>query len=132
MASVKVAARAQSATVRSAVSPVASVAARKPRAAALRVDAFVSQPNIASKPEDAQKSFLDMAMSAVMSCFDDQPPQNARYVVRGRSQRKVSWPHCCQVYGIPGVLLKPVAVCNAWFGGLRVCDQPTRGTVLSD
>jgi hypothetical protein len=82
MASFKVAARAQSANVRPAVSPVASLAARKPRAAALKVDAFVSQPNIASKPEVAQQSFLDMAMSAVMSFFDDQPPQNARCVVR--------------------------------------------------
>jgi hypothetical protein len=82
MPSFKVAACAQSVTVRPTVSPVASLAARKPRAGALRVDAFVSQPNIASKPENVHQSFLEMAMSAVMSFFDDQPTQSARCGVR--------------------------------------------------
>lgn len=75
MASCKVAARAQAASVRPSVAPVPSGMPRaRPLVAAA---AFVSQAPGAARQQaqEAQKSFLDMAVDTVLSLFDDSQEQ---------------------------------------------------------
>lgn len=87
MAVSKVAARAQVASVH-VVAPVPAIQ-RRARQLSSAAQAFVSQaPGAARQQEAQEKSFLDVAISTVMSLFDDSEQEKRTRCVGGVAMRE--------------------------------------------
>jgi hypothetical protein len=88
MAVSKVAARAQVASVHPVVAPVPAIQ-RRARQLSSAAQAFVSQaPGAARQQEAQEKSFLDVAISTVMSLFDDSQQEKRTRCVGGVAMRE--------------------------------------------